>query len=189
MPCSRPQLLLLPPPPFMSLAVYSLLTPCDSMFSFRVGGGRWTSRVEVSVFKDDDEENAPVDELDLELASPSSSPPSPTQHQHLARTTTGHSGSTLHGQPGCRWATGDKCRGAGRAVEGCFACSRLLTCSLPNIVQLCNSWGSSSNVHSKLVLAFILCLFMWVPAAWSCSFGLCLCSIMLICACLCSFVL
>ena len=33
--------------------------------------------MEVSVFKDDDEENAPVDELDLELASPSSSPPLP----------------------------------------------------------------------------------------------------------------
>ena len=90
-PCSRPLLLLLqlpplsllPLPPFVSLAMYSLLTLCDSTFGFGAGGGRWTSGAEVSVFEDDKEEDTPTDELDLELASPSSpssSPLSPTQH-------------------------------------------------------------------------------------------------------------
>ena len=69
----------------------------------------------------------------------------------------------------------------GRTVKGHFACSRLLTHSLPDIVRPCDSWGSSSssNACSELVLAFIVRLFMWVPIAWLCSFGLCLCSIVL----------
>ena len=118
-PCSGPQLLLLLLPPFMSLAVYSPLTLHDSTFGFRAGGSRWTSGVEVSLFEDDMEEDTLADELDLELASPSSSSdlsPLPPSTQHLARTMTGCLGSTLHGWPGCWGVTGMGCREDGQGV-------------------------------------------------------------------------